>query len=167
MSIFEKFKSKPKKTDQERWAGIDKENAARVEQERAAAREQARKEDAADLEQAKEKFQKEKPKLEQRLQEIPKEIEDKTRIVAELTGPDMRKILDQEYKLNSALSPVDSTDSSRQREYEMWVQANEDGRRAVKSQKADLGVRIDKYRKQIRELEVEKTEIERRIQRGY
>jgi len=130
-------------------------------------REQAREEDKRNLEEAKRRFVAEKPKLEQRLGAIPAEIENYRRGLEEMKGPDMKKILDKEFELNSKQSPIDSTDPNRQREYEMWVRALDDSRKATQYLKADLGERIDKYQKKISELEKEKSDIERRIQRGY
>lgn len=165
MSVLEKiFKPKtevpPRGRTQE-----EREASSRAESQRA--REKAAEEDRQRIEEAKQKFVTEKPKLERRLTEIPGEIENYQRGLEELKGPEMRQILDKEFKINSSLSPIDSTDSSRAREYERWVQARKDSQRAVQSQKADLGRRIDNYQKQINELGREKTEIERRIQRGY
>lgn len=168
MPMLEKFfKPKPKETDEQRWAKIDKENAERVEQERTAAIEKARQEDAADLARKQEKFQEERPRLERRLQDIPAEIKNLEEGLKNMTGPEMRRILDREFELNSKLSPVDSTDPTRAVEYDMWKRAIEDGRRATQSLKQNLQSRIDDYRKKIGGLEREKTETERRIQRGY
>ncbi|MBI2670242.1 MAG: hypothetical protein HYX20_03810 [Candidatus Yanofskybacteria bacterium] len=119
------------------------------------------------IQEAKRKFVAEKPKLEQRLWAIPAELENLKRALEESKGLDMRKILDKEFELNSALSPVDSTNPNRQREYEEWTRALKDSKQATQQMKADLGRRIDEYQKKIYELEKEKSEIEKRIQRGY
>ena len=84
-----------------------------------------------------------------------------------MKGPDMRKILDKEFKLNSTLSLIDSTDPRRQREHGEWQRALHDSRDATQRIKADLGRRIDEYQGEINGLEKEKREIESRIQQGY
>ncbi len=119
------------------------------------------------LEQTKKDFVIEKQKLEQRLAEVPVKIKDLEQGLTNMKGLEMRRIIDKEFELNSALSPIDSTDPNRAREYEMWVSALNDSRSATQEMKADLGRRIDEYQKQISELEHEKREIENRIQRGY
>jgi hypothetical protein len=124
----------------------------------------------AKLEEAKRKFVVEKPKLEKRLSEIPAEIEDFKRRLEISRGPDMRKILDKEYELNAALSPVDATDPNRRREYEDWASALKDSRAVTQEMKAHLGRQIDEYSKKISDLENEKRKIEERFQqdqRGY
>ncbi len=122
---------------------------------------------ALELEEAKRKFVVEKPKLEQRLTQIPVKIKELEEGLTRMKGPEMRKILDKEFELNSALSPIDSTDPRRAREYEEWVRALHDSRAATQEMKADLGRRIDKYQSEISGLEREKRGIESRIQRGY
>lgn len=117
------------------------------------------------LEQVKKDFILEKQKLEQRLTEIPAKIKDLEQGLANMKGPEIRRILDKEFELNSALSPVDSTDPNKAREYEMWVSALKDSRAATQEMKADIGRRIDKYQSDITKLENEKREIEKRIQR--
>lgn len=164
MGIFDKFKLKTEapprpRTLEQREAESKAQTQLEIEQ--------AREEDRKNLEEAKRKFVAEKPKLEQRLWAIPKEIENYKQGLEEMKGPDMRKILDKEYELNSALSPVDSTDPNRVREYEAWVRALKDSKQATQQMKVDLGRRIDEFQKKIGELEAEKSEIERRIQRGY
>jgi len=138
------------------------ENPAGVKKELDQAEERDKK-----LEQAKKDFVVEKPKLERRLAEIPSKIKDLEQGVAEMKGPEMRKILDKEFELNSALSPIDSTDPNRRNEYEEWKRALYDSRAATQEMKADLGKRIDDYQKKIIGLEEEKRETENRIQRGY
>lgn len=143
---------------------------AEVEERRKKDLEKGKKEDEArtvEIEKAKQKFQSEKPKLEHRLWEIPAKIKELEEGLTRMKGPEMRKILDREFELNSALSPIDSTDPKRAREYEEWVRALNDSRAATQELKADLGRRIDKYQKEINGLEEEKRKIEGRIQRGY
>jgi len=119
------------------------------------------------MEVAKERLLSEKPQLELRLVQIPGVIKVLERELAEMTGREMRRILDKEYKLNSAQSPIDSTDPRRQREYEEWVRAVGESKRATARMKQNLEVRVQKKQARVDELKAEKETIEQRIQRGY
>jgi chaperonin cofactor prefoldin len=123
---------------------------------------------ALELEEAKRKFVVEKPKLERRLAEIPVKIKELEEGLTRMKGPEMRRILDKEFELNSAMSP-DSTDQSPRgrREFEDWQRAINISKGGTQEMKADLGRRIDGAQKEISGLEKEKREIESRIQRGY
>lgn len=177
MPTFKEFLGiKPKQPKQEtnqirrRYGTSPEEVAAEkveVEKRREKEIEEAKQEDQARIEKARQKFQSEKPKLERRLTEIPAKIKELEQALIELKGPEMRKILDKEFQLNSAQSSVDSTNPNMAREYDMWVRALNDSRDAVQRQKANLGTRIDKYQSEISGLEKEKREAEQRIQRGY
>lgn len=89
-----------------------------------------------------------------------------------ITNPDdpnrseMRKILDREHELNSAQSPIDAKDPNRRTEYQDWLNALEDGKRATKQLKASLEHRIEDRKTEISKLEEEKRKIEEQIQRG-
>ena len=180
MPTFKEFLGiKPKQPKQEtqpprRRYGTSPEDVAaekaEIEENRRKAKEKREKENEVrmeEIEKAKEKFQSEKLQVEWRLKKIPAEIEEQERTLAELKGPEMRKILDKEFDLNSKQSPISSTDPNRRVEYDMWVRALHDSRAAVQWQKADLGRRIDECQGGISKLEKEKKEIESRIQRGY
>mgnify|MGYP001559034983 CR=1 FL=1 len=183
MPTFKEFLgSKPKQPKQEtnlprRRYGTSPEDVAaekaEVEERRVKAVEEAKKKDAAraeEIKKAKQKFQSdkygEKPKLESRLLHIPTEIAELEQGLAKMKGLEMRRILDKEYELNSAMTP-DSIDPNKRHEYEEFVRALDISREAVQQQKANLGARIDEYQKKISGLEQEKREAEQRIQRGY
>ena len=70
-----------------------------------------------------------------------------------MEGPEMRKILDKEYELNSAQSPIDATDPNRRVEYDEWKRALHDSRRATQELKKDLEHRIDARKTEIANLE--------------
>jgi chaperonin cofactor prefoldin len=129
------------------------------------AREEARR---AKLEEAKKNFVIEKPRLEQRLAEIPAKIKELEERLVAMKGPEMRRILDREFELNSAMSP-DSTDKSPRgvREFESWRESINISKGGTREIKANLGTRIDDYQRRISVLEKEKREAEQRIQRGY
>ena len=172
----EYFGIKPKQSKQEtnlprRRYGTSPEDVvaekAEIQERREKEMEEAKQKDKVRMEEARQKFQNEKPKLEQRLVKIPAEIAGLELELTEMKGPEIRRILDKEYQLNSSQSPIDSTDPNRRREYEMWVSALESSRVATQNMKANLGVRIDEYQRKISVLEKEKREAEQRIQRGY
>ena len=141
---------------------------AEIQENRERELEEAKREDEARIVEAKQRFKNEKQKLEHRLWEIPNKIKELEGGLTKMRGPDMRKILDKEAKLNSALSLIDSTDPrGKKREQGEWVQALHESRDATQITKADLGKLIDEYQGEISELEKEKREIESRIQRGY
>ena len=72
-----------------------------------------------------------------------------------MKGLEMRKILDKEYELNSAQSPIDSTDPNRKVEYDEWVHAIHDSKQATQELKKDLERRIEDIQAEIRKLEAE------------
>lgn|GEM_PF-4843850 len=72
-----------------------------------------------------------------------------------MEGPEMRKILDREFELNSAQSPIDSTDQNRRVEYRDWVNALSTSRRATQELKENLRRRIEATKIEIGELERE------------
>ena len=77
-----------------------------------------------------------------------------------LKGRQMREVLDREYELNSALSPMDSTDPNKRAEYEDWKRALETSRRATQELKQDLERKIEEGETEINRLllELRKTE---------
>lgn len=72
-----------------------------------------------------------------------------------MEGPGMRKILDKKFELNSAQSPIDSTDPNRRVEYDEWVCSLEDSRQATQALKSDLERRIEARKAEISKLEAE------------
>tara|TARA_Y100000310_G_scaffold281020_1_gene301166 strand:- start:1526 stop:1906 length:381 start_codon:yes stop_codon:yes gene_type:complete len=68
---------------------------------------------------------------------------------------EMRKILDKEYELNSAQSPIDATDPNRKVEYEEWVGALDDSKKATQGLKLNLERRIEDKKTEISRLEEE------------
>src|SRR3989344_5111593 len=76
-----------------------------------------------------------------------------------MEGPEMRKILDKEFELNSAQSPIDATDPNRRDEYDEWVRAIHDSRRATQELKEALKDRIEDRKTEIYELEKEQGKI--------
>lgn len=79
---------------------------------------------------------------------------------------EMRKILDKEHELSSAQSPIDSKSPNRRTEYEDWVRALEDSKRATQRLKTSLERRIGDTKFEIFKLEEEKRKIEEQMQRG-
>ena len=65
----------------------------------------------------------------------------------------MEAVVRQEYELNAAQSPIDSTDSSKQREYEQWRRGLLDSRRANLQVKEDLQKRINAKQEEVDRLE--------------
>ena len=78
---------------------------------------------------------------------------------------EMRQILDQEYSLNSATSPISATDPNRRNEYESWVRAVETSKRATQDLKEDLQRRIDAKNAEVAKLMGEQRDIEAQLQR--
>ncbi|HEY0221007.1 MAG TPA: hypothetical protein VGC58_02165 [Candidatus Paceibacterota bacterium] len=72
----------------------------------------------------------------------------------------MRVILDEEWKLDSAQSPFSATDPGQRSEYEDWVRNLEDSRRAVQERKADLQRRISEKKEELQRLISTKTQIQ-------
>ena len=72
-----------------------------------------------------------------------------------MKGPEMRKILDKEFELSSAQSPIDSTDPNRRVEYDEWRRTLHDSRRATQELKKDLERRIEERQAEIYKLEAE------------
>src|SRR3989344_6175337 len=69
-----------------------------------------------------------------------------------MEGPEMREILDREFELNSAQSPVSSTDAKRTREYDEWLRTLNFNKGANQSRKSDLERRIKAKRAEISKL---------------
>ena len=76
---------------------------------------------------------------------------------------EMRKILDKEFELNSAQSSIDSKDPNRRTEYQDWLNALKDSKRATKELKASLERRIEDRKTEISKLETEKRRIEEQM----
>ncbi|OGF69853.1 hypothetical protein A3H65_03045 [Candidatus Giovannonibacteria bacterium RIFCSPLOWO2_02_FULL_45_14] len=117
--------------------------------------------------------------LEQRLQETNQKLDDLKNALKSMEGipgnqpitnPDdpnrseMRKLLDQQYKLNGSISPIDSTNPNRKGEYEEWARAVDTSKQANKQQIASLERRIADTKFGIFKLEEEKAKIEQQIQ---
>ena len=81
-------------------------------------------------------------------------------------GSEMRKILDKEYRLNSAISPIDATNPNRSVEYNDWLNALKDSKRAVQEQKHNLERRIEATKAEILKLGGMQYTLEERIRRG-
>ena len=119
------------------------------------------------LAEAREKFGLERPQLERRLADIRKEMDDLNGLLEHLKGPTMRQVLDNEHRLNSALSPVDSTDPNKAQEYEMWAKDLEENRGVMVQVKASLEERIKAKEDARLKLRIEQGDLEQRTQRGY
>ena len=72
-----------------------------------------------------------------------------------MKGPEMRKILDKEFELSSAQSPIDSTDPNRRVEYDEWRRTLHDSRRATQEFKKNLERRIEERQTEIYKLATE------------
>ena len=81
-------------------------------------------------------------------------------------GSEMRKILDKEYRLNSAISPIDATDANRSVEYNDWVNALKDSKRAEQERKNNLERKIEAAKAEILKLGERQYTLEERIRRG-
>lgn len=165
--MFEKiFEPKPKQEVPRPHTQEEREAESRRRSEEIRAR--ARQEDEQDMEEARRKFELEKPNLQKRLEEIPREIAEIEQSLTEMQGQEMRKILDRGHQLNSSLSPISSTDPSRQREYDMWAQALGESKRATAQMKQDLEARIQKKKAEADKLKQEEmATIQQRMERGY
>ncbi|OHB17362.1 MAG: hypothetical protein A2913_00900 [Parcubacteria group bacterium RIFCSPLOWO2_01_FULL_40_65] len=106
------------------------------------------------------KFESEKPDLGKRLAEISEQPQNLKEALKSMEGLEMRKILDKEYELNSAQSPIDATDPNRRREYDEWVHAFHESRQATQELKKDLERRIEARKMEIYKLGEEQRKIE-------
>ncbi|KKT40546.1 MAG: hypothetical protein UW30_C0021G0001 [Candidatus Giovannonibacteria bacterium GW2011_GWA2_44_13b] len=77
---------------------------------------------------------------------------------------EMRKLLDQQHKIESAVSPIDSTNPNRKTEYEDWARAIDSGKRDTQRLIQSLERRIGDTKVEIFKLEEEKAKLEKQIQ---
>lgn len=132
-----------------------------------------------DAKEPKNELKEDKRTLEIRLREADQKLQDLKKSLKSMEGtpgaqpiqsPDdpnrseMGKLLDQQYKLNGAISPIDSKNPNRKGEYDEWANALDTSRRANKQQIASLERKIADTKFGVFKLEEEKAEIEKQIQ---
>lgn len=165
MSIFENFFNPKPKPEIPRPYTL-KEREAEYKVSRQKETEKVRQKDKETLEEAKSRFVLERPQLEKRLWEISRRLKELDTAIESMSeskpSGEIRKILDQEFHLNSAgaMRPPNMS-------YEEWEPILKDSRKAVQELKRQAYARLEKYQKERYQLIGEKEEIERRIQRGY